>query len=149
MAAALSKRYDHFGGRRQEWSQYLNDAKSQGLYEFTKESECKIWGPFSASAAVLAVGRSKDAMQRKITASVPANFMMRMPADVLPPKLVELGMMGPAMLATVRTNCSRVAWATAVQVSAFTAVETPRFWWPLFTGPRIKTRDLDRRPLEA
>ena len=99
---------------------------SNGLYEFERE-RCNLWDSRTASAAVPAVGRSEDAMQRNISASVPANFIMQAPSDVLPPKLVELGMMRPAMLATVRTNHTSVAWATADQVSAFTAVETPRF----------------------
>ena len=44
-----------------------------------------------AVAAVLAVGRAKDSLQRKILAAVMKNFCWKTPAEVVPPEFLKLG----------------------------------------------------------
>ena len=50
----LNRKFDHFGGAREEWWEYLNSPAALDLFMIEEDS------PGGASVATLAVGRRKD-----------------------------------------------------------------------------------------
>ena len=103
----LCRRYDHFGVKRVEWMLYHARSDVDGYWHY--DLECYMRAP----AAVLAVGRAKDDFLRKILALCPANFAMKalsilFGADA---KIVDLGMLGGALLARIRAEDGTLEWA--------------------------------------
>ena len=78
MQSELRRRYDHFGGAPAEYPRLLNRAESEALWYFDKV------GSEKSVVAILAVGRAKDQLQRKILAGVEKNFVWKRPEDVTP-----------------------------------------------------------------
>lgn len=132
----LQRRYDHCGGDDREWNLYHRRTDIRGLWSY--EDEDDIRGEMRVAAA-LAVGRAKDAQQRKIMAAVPGNFCQRELSDILPGReeLTDQGMMGGASLSRVRTKRRSFHWAGLDETQAFTSVVVPRFLALLQVGPCV------------
>ena len=88
--------------------------------------------------AILAVGRAKDSLQRKILAAVMKCFCWFRPEEIVPPEFANLGMQGPAALACIaHTPNKPLHWGLTDNKQAFTSVEVPiehRAW---VAGPVI------------
>ena len=75
---------------------------------------------------VLAVGRRKDSMLRKILAQVPGDYLLRDPEEILPQRLLELGMLGGTALGRIEARHGvEVHWGSSDCTQAFTSCELP------------------------
>lgn len=97
----LNRRYSHAGGPPGEWEKYLNSDEAAEFWEMMFEEDVV------ANTAVLAVGRRKDLLLRKILAQVPGNFLLFSPEELLPPEFCNLGMLGGTALSRTKARQSR------------------------------------------
>jgi hypothetical protein len=93
----LQRRYNHVGGEHREFVKYLHRPDVDDFWHYG-EIEDSI-----ANMAILAVGRAKDALLRKICATCPGNYL-RIALNILfsqYPDLTDLGLLGAGALCKV------------------------------------------------
>lgn len=131
-----NKRYNMVGGDYDEWVHYLNSEKAAGLWRYHWQDETR------ANCAVLAVGRSKDSLLRKIMAVVPFNEALQAPQAVLPDEHRQMGMVGGAALATTHAKEGTCAWSGLDEGQAFTSCAAVPWWVVWQAAPAVWIRDL-------
>jgi hypothetical protein len=137
----LMRRYDHVGGADIEWVKYQHREDvlaGEGFYHYGEEEE------LLAACAVLAVGRMKDALLRKIKATVPGNYLLRS-IEELWPDLIEyrdMGLLGGGVLRRVFACHDLCRWAGLDLNNCFTSYELPPWMWRLQGGPSILLEDV-------
>lgn len=136
----LQRRYDHFGGQADQWEAYHSRPGICRLWEYVEDD------PSYMTCAVLAVGRAKDTMQRKIMAMCPANFAMYDVDTLWPnrPDITDLGMLGGASLSRVRCAEPELYWSGLDENQAFTSVVVPAWQRSLQAGPLLRARAIPR-----
>lgn len=141
----LQRRYAHVGGEEEEWYEYHDRVDVDGYWMYGLEEWCK------AFAAVLAVGRAKDARLRKLIACCPVNFLT-IALLLLFPNLAhwtDMGMPGGALLCRAHTKNDIVGWAGGDLSQAFTSVETMRWLWFYMACPGLPPHRVPQHHREA
>ena len=97
-----------------------------------------------APAAVLAVGRAKDDMLRKLIAMCPGNFLFRTLTEMFGdnPELLDLGMLGGSILGKVYAPSDEGCWSSSDANQAFTSVLLPEWMWYLQATPPILAKEV-------
>ena len=119
----LKVRYNHFGGEFSEWVKYHHLPSTWPLWQY--EDDADHFYP----AAIMAVGRAKDDLQRKITATCPFNFACHRPEALFPELVEDLGMLGAASLSTVFTSLGIMHFALFDESQVFIAVLILDWMW--------------------
>ena len=91
-----------------------------------------------APAAVLAVGRAKDDMLRKLIAMCPGNFLFHTLTQMFGDEnteLLDLGMLGGSILGKVYAPSDVGCWSSSDANQASTSVLLPRWMWFLQACP--------------
>ena len=135
---ALRTRYNHFGGVQSEWVKYHNIETTWPLWEYVADDVRYV------AAAIMAVGRAKDNMLRKITATCPWNFACWSPEDLFPKLVNDLRMLGAAILSTVFATGAGCHFALLNESQAFTSALLLAWMWEWQAGYRIRASCLPR-----
>ena len=109
----LCRRYNHLGGAQEERVEYHSRSDIQGYFHYARKEE--VAKEFVvAPAAVLAVGRAKDDMLRKLIAMCPGNLLFRTLTEMFGdnPELLDLGMLGGGILGKVYAPSDEGCWAS-------------------------------------
>ena len=93
--------------------------------------------------AIAAVEKSSGDALRKINMSVPFNTVA-CTVDELMGYPVDYGLVGGTALCQCMACDDSLDVAAMDESNAFTYIETPRRWWPMMAGPRIRAGDLPR-----
>ena len=133
----FNRRFNKVLGERREFVQYLQRREVQDLWAL--ELPCNV----RATASIASVAKRSGTMLRKIVMCCPFNEALPSVDDMLG-EPAPYGLLGPGALSQVRTSRDFMAFGSADESNAFTAVLAPPSWRFWLGGPRVQVRELDR-----